>query len=218
MICIQCEHHKSNVYNVNMRTEKTLETPSGPYHHGNLRLALVEQGLVLLESSPQGEFSLRELARQVGVSANAAYRHFANKEALLVALAAEGFRRLQAAQVQAAMTVASLKEGFRQAGRAYVRFAQDNPALFRLMFGGLLSNHPSEELSQAAHAAFGTLQTSVAQLLGLDEADHRVTVSAMSAWSVVHGLSHLVLDGQLEHHGHQADALIDEVLARFESV
>jgi len=192
---------------------------SGAYHHGNLRPALVEQGLVLLESSPQGEFSLRELARQVGVSANAAYRHFANKEALLAALAAEGFRRLQAAQMQAAMSTADLKEGFRKSGRAYVRFAQDNPALFRLMFGGLLSNEPSEELSQAAHAAFGTLQAAVAQLLGIDDAeDHSVTVSAMSVWSLVHGLSHLVLDGQLDHHGGQADVLIDEVLARFESV
>jgi AcrR family transcriptional regulator len=203
-----------------MKNENTPDVlaPSGPYHHGNLRLALVEQGLVLLESSPQGEFSLRELARQVGVSANAAYRHFANKEALLAALAAEGFRRLQMAQVQAAMTTPVLKEGFRKAGRAYVRFAQNNPALFRLMFGGLLANHPSEELSQAALASFGTLQSTVAQLLGLDDGDHRVAVSAMSAWSVVHGLSHLALDGQLSHHGGEPDVLIDEVLARFESV
>lgn len=203
-----------------MKIEKTTDAaaPSGSYHHGNLQLALVEQGLLLLENSSQSEFSLRELARQVGVSANAAYRHFANKESLLAALAAEGFRRLQSAQLQAAMTTADLKEGFRKAGRAYVRFAQTHPALFRLMFGGLLSSHPSEELSKAAEAAYGALQSTVAQLLGLDESDHRVTVSAMSAWSVVHGLSHLVLDGQLSHQEGDPDVLIDEVLARFESV
>lgn len=203
-----------------MSAEKKAETSSasGSYHHGSLRLALVEQGLVLIESSPQGELSLRELARLVGVSANAAYRHFANKDALLAALAAEGFRRMQAAQVQAALGATDLKTGLRQAGRAYVRFAQDHPALFRLMFGGLLANHPSEELAQAGQSAFATLQTAVAQLLGIDDlCDHRVTVSAMTAWSVVHGLSHLALDRQLEHHGGQADALIDEVLARFGS-
>jgi AcrR family transcriptional regulator len=210
------------VYNVNMSAGKTSQVPaaepSGAYHHGKLRPALVEQGLALLENSPQGELSLRELARQVGVSANATYRHFANKEALLAALAAEGFRRMQAAQVHATLGAPDLKTGFRQAGRAYVRFAQDHPALFRLMFGGLLANHPSEELEQAGQSAFATLQTAVAQLLGIDDVcDHRVTVSAMTAWSVVHGLSHLALDRQLEHHGGQADALIDEVLERFGS-
>lgn len=202
-----------------MKKEKTMATvaSSGSYHHGNLRQALVEQGLVLLESSPQGEFSLRELARQVGVSANAAYRHFDNKEALLAALAAEGFRRMLTSQAQAATSGADLREGFRKAGRAYVRFAQDHPSLFRLMFGGLLANHPSEELKQASVDTFGLLNSTVAHLLGVDAADRRVTVGSLSAWSVVHGLSHLVLDGQFERHGDQADALIDEVLAGFDS-
>jgi len=64
------------------------------YHHGNLREALLERGLVLLEQGPETDFSLRELARRVGVSANATYRHFANKEALTRAMAGAGFRRL----------------------------------------------------------------------------------------------------------------------------
>lgn len=199
-----------------MKKEKPVAT-AVPYHHGNLRQALVEQGLVLLESSPQGEFSLRELARQVGVSANAAYRHFDNKEALLAALAAEGFRCMQAAQAQAAILGTDLPDSFRKAGRAYVRFAQDHPSLFRLMFGGLLANHPSEELKQAALDTFGLLNDTVAQLLGVDAADRRVTVGSLSAWSVVHGLSHLVLDGQFDRHGDQTDALINEVLAGFDS-
>ncbi len=188
-------------------------SPSNPYHHGNLRSTLVEQGLVLLEGSQQGELSLRELARQVGVSANAAYRHFANKEALLAALAAEGFRRLNAAQIQAAMATPDVKQGFRQSGRAYVRFAQDNPALFRLMFGRLTSGDTTEELSEASQASFQTLQMAVSAVTGVPIDDQQTTVIAMVAWSLVHGLSHLVLDGQLDRHGEKADELIDQVIA-----
>lgn len=191
---------------------KPSSTPSSSYHHGNLRSTLVEQGLVLLESSQQGELSLRELARHVGVSANAAYRHFANKEALLAALAAEGFRRLNAVQVQAAMTSSDLKKGFRQSGRAYVKFAQDHPALFRLMFSRLTSGNPTEELSEASQASFQTLQTAVSAVTGVPFDDQQTTVIAMVAWSLVHGLSHLVLDGQLDHHGDKADDLIDQVI------
>ncbi|MBA4108510.1 MAG: TetR family transcriptional regulator [Leptothrix sp. (in: Bacteria)] len=187
--------------------------PSGPYHHGNLRSTLVEQGLVLLESSQQGELSLRELARRVGVSANAAYRHFANKEALLAALAAEGFRRLNAAQVGAALATPDVLRGFRESGRAYVRFAQDNPALFRLMFGRLTSGNPTEELSEASQASFQTLQTAVSTLTGAPLESQQTTVVAMVAWSLVHGLSHLILDGQLDHHGDKADELIDQIIS-----
>lgn len=191
---------------------KPSSTPSSSYHHGNLRSTLVEQGLVLLESSQQGELSLRELARHVGVSANAAYRHFANKEALLAALAAEGFRRLNAVQVQDAMTSSDLKKGFRQSGRAYVKFAQNHPALFRLMFSRLTSGNPTEELSEASQASFQTLQTAVSAVTGVPLDDQQTTVIAMVAWSLVHGLSHLVLDGQLDHHGDKADDLIDQVI------
>ncbi len=188
------------------------ESSSNPYHHGNLRSTLIEQGLALLETSAQGELSLRELARQVGVSANAAYRHFANKEALLVALAAEGFRRLNAAQVQAAMSSPDTEKAFRQSGRAYVQFAQDNPALFRLMFSRLTSGNTTEELSEASQTSFRTLQAAVSAVTGVPIDDQQTTVIAMGAWSLVHGLSHLVLDGQLDDHADQADDLIDKVM------
>ena len=167
---------------------------------------------MLLEGSQQGELSLRELARHVGVSANAAYRHFANKEALLAALAAEGFRRLNAAQVHVGVASPDLKKGFRQAGRAYVKFAQDNPALFRLMFGRLTSGSTTEELSEASQASFQTLRAAVSAMTGVPVEDQQTTLIAMAAWSVVHGLSHLVLDGQLEHHDDKADDLIDQVI------
>ncbi|MDO9005764.1 MAG: TetR/AcrR family transcriptional regulator [Aquabacterium sp.] len=196
---------------------KSSSKTSSSYHHGNLRSTLVEQGLVLLEGSQQGELSLRELARHVGVSANAAYRHFANKEALLAALAAEGFRRLNAVQVQAAMATSDMDKGFRQSGRAYVRFAQDNPALFRLMFSRLTSGNPTDELSETSQTSFRTLQTAVSAVTGVPIDDRQTTVMAMAAWSVVHGLSHLALDGQLDHHDGKVDDLIDQVIGMLQT-
>lgn len=187
-----------------------------PYHHGNLRTALVEQGLVLLEASDQADLSLRELARRVGVSANAAYRHFANKDALLAALAAEGFRRFNVTQIRAATGEVDQASSFRQAGRAYVQFAQDNPALFRLMFGRSTAKEETEELKQASQASFETLKMAVAQLAGLPIDDPQVTVKAMIAWSLVHGLSHLALDGRLDHLGEGANAVIDQIISHLD--
>jgi AcrR family transcriptional regulator len=186
-----------------------------PYHHGNLRQALVEAGLALLEAAPageRGEFSLRELARQVGVSANACYRHFADKEALLVALAAEGFRRMGAAQASAAAAEREPMDQHCAAGGAYVRFARDNPALFRLMFGRFASSHYNAELRQAGNAAFEALRSGAAQVLGLEAGDARVTVAAIRSWSLVHGLSQLMLDGQFEKHAENLEALVEAIL------
>ncbi|MDE2595168.1 MAG: helix-turn-helix transcriptional regulator, partial [Burkholderiales bacterium] len=107
-----------------------------PYHHGNLRAALIEAGLQALEQTDASELSLRAIAREVGVSANAAYRHFADKQGLLSAMAAEGFRRFSAAQ-QTAQKAAQRQasEGApgtcsAATGHAYIAFAQAHPALF----------------------------------------------------------------------------------------
>ncbi len=205
---------------------KASAAPAEPsYHHGNLRAALIEAGLAALEAhkgaaQPSQALSLRELARQVGVTPNAAYRHFADKEALLKALAAEGFRQLaaqssaaQQAGVQAAASgEAGKEEGFRASGLAYVRFARANPALFRLMFGRFASDQRDPELTQAAMGAFQGVLNSASQLGGLPVDDPRTLVSAIIAWSLVHGLGHLALDGQLDHFSPDVDQLIETVM------
>src|SRR5690349_3579164 len=105
--------------------------PVSTYHHGDLRPALLKAAGRVLEKEGPAALSLRELARRAGVSHNAPYRHFADREALLAALAADGFRMLGEV-----LGVASS----RHRGEAYVRFALEHPQLFRLMFGGHLSN------------------------------------------------------------------------------
>jgi AcrR family transcriptional regulator len=186
-----------------MITVSTLKTTERNYHHGDLRTALVEAGLLALETTDFAHISLRQLARDVGVSATAVYRHFPDKQALLQALAQEGITRLGAYQQAAANDTKGNSDGFAQTGRAYVRFALANPALFRLTFS---------ECDRAGEAIFG--ENLAVQLLR-DKAD-RVTGGdaearqrlMIQAWAIVHGLAMLMLDGQLP----VDDALIDAVI------
>jgi AcrR family transcriptional regulator len=208
-----------DVYVVNMTTKLLSSLPEPgvdkpAYHHGNLRAALIEAGLQALRDKPAHELSLRDLARQVGVSANAAYRHFADKEALLMALAAEGFRRFAIAQGQAAARGDTPQSMFEKAGQAYVRFARDNAALFQLMFGRFPAQGRSPELVETCEAAFSGLTGLAAMHAGLPQDHPAVQMRALVAWSFVHGLSHLVLDGQLDRFSDDIDALVDVLIAQ----
>ena len=141
-------------------TVSTSQSSARPYHHGDLRTALLGEGLRLVEEGGADALSLREVARAAGVSATAVYRHFPDKRALMTALAQEGVRRLGEAQREAAAAAGSGAAAFTATGRAYVRFALANPGLFRLTFtypgidvgdptsdaaASLLHDHRSEE-------------------------------------------------------------------------
>ena len=111
--------------------------PGQPYHHGNLRAALLEQARRTVDERGAGALSLRELAREIGVSHAAPRRHFPDRQALLDALAEDGFERLGAALERA---LADAGGGFRPRlhalAHAYIRFATHHPALLELMFAG----------------------------------------------------------------------------------
>lgn len=186
---------------------------SARYHHGNLREALLAAGLEWLQTEQSPDFSLRELTRKVGVSVNAAYRHFASKEDLLSAMTAEGFRLLTTDQALA-MQADTVADGFREAGRAYVNFARHHPALFRLMFSRFAVTHRNGELNAGAQLAYEGMRHGVAAILKKPVEDTEVTVTAMYAWSLVHGLSHLIIDGQFDTHTDDIDNLVDAVLHR----
>ncbi len=186
--------------------------PERAYHHGDLRNALIDAGLTALEAHDASELSLRALARELGVSANAVYRHFADKDALLSALAAEGFRRFAREQREAR---ALLDTDPAATGLGYIRFAQRHPALFRLMFGRFTRACDSAELQEAALAAFGQLLEdsrapapagSTGPAAGgsapaHEAIDEATMLRAIARWSLVHGLSHLMLEGQLSFFG-----------------
>jgi AcrR family transcriptional regulator len=169
--------------------------PADRYHHGDLRAALLAEGKRLLERHGPDGLSLREIARRLGVSHNAPYRHFPTREALLAALAADGFRTL------AARTAEGARDGLQGAGLAYVTFALEEPAVFHLMFSSTLDKAAFPELRAAASASFAALRTRVAALYGEDNAD----MAAISAWSFVHGLANLLIAQQLPGSGPSLD-------------
>ena len=174
---------------------------SKSYHHGDLRGALVEAGLRHLESGGEAEISLRQLAREVGVSATAVYRHFPDKKALLAALADEGFARLGLSQQQASDAAGGGAEGFSETGRAYVRFALANPALFRLTFTHAGIGHDVRAEEDDA----SRLLLQYARIFGGDNAQWL----ALQAWAVAHGLAMLMLDGRVPPDDATIDAVID---------
>ncbi len=171
------------------------------YHHGDLREALLQAATeMLVETGPKG-LSLREAARRAGVSTGAPYRHFKDKDALLVALAARGFDALHEAlqEVQAACAESDALERVQRLGVAYVEFAADQPALFRLMFGELAPKTEGQpELLAASKAAGAHLPAAilaVQQERALGDLD--VEDATLMAWAVVHGVAALHLDGHL---------------------
>jgi AcrR family transcriptional regulator len=167
-----------------------------PYHHGDLRSALIEAALAMVEEAGPAGLSLRETARRAGVSHNAPYRHFSDREALLAAVAAAGFaemgRRMAAAAEQLG---ADPRRAHRTLGEAYVAFALDRPRLFQLMFSPEVDRNAHAELRQAADATYQALRRSVEQRLppGTDPLP-----AIVASWAVVHGLAQLLSDGQLD--------------------
>ena len=181
----------------------------GAYHHGDLPKALVTMAVQLIEQVGQEAFSLREAARTVGVSANAAYRHFEDKSALLLAVAAHGFGQLSQ-RMQTAMegtSGGSAGEGssvarFKAIGRAYVEFALEYPEWFRLMFSkiglGCLRADSARETGQSMPTPWELLGQALDALVleGVLPLDRRQGAE-LKAWTVVHGFASLVLGGQV---------------------
>jgi AcrR family transcriptional regulator len=180
----------------------TLSTPSKQrsYHHGDLRQALVHSALEILSEAGVGGLSLRAAARRAQVSAMAPYRHFADKEALLAAVAEYGFRELASRLTAATATAADPRAGLAALGVAYVLFACDQPSLFKLMFGPTIerkSGHPV--LEEAGSACFNALRQAV-EAAKFFEGDYDPGDVALACWSLVHGLSALIVDGRLIEH------------------
>lgn len=190
-----------NVYGDNMSEEDNsvnIENAgaksSGAYHHGDLRAAVIAAGLKRLEDGDGAELGLRALARDVGVSATALYRHFPDKEALLDALADEGLRRLGALQAQAWLKAGGGRTGFLATGVAYVRFAHEEPAVFRLSFTRQMPER-AKTSGDGGEVAYNLLRAGVEQTMPHLE---NPEIAALHAWSLVHGLAMLVLDRRID--------------------
>src|ERR1700691_6152498 len=129
---------------------KTAEPPA--YHHGDLRRALIESALALVTEEQDWTFSLREVARRAGVSHNAPYNHFGDKQDLLIAVASAGFEKLRERMAASVAGISAADKAMLACGRAYLESALENPALYRLMFGPALAK-PKGGRPQAAREA-----------------------------------------------------------------
>ena len=173
---------------------------AGAVDGGDLSGRLVRAAAALItERGPQG-FSLREVARRARVSEAAPYWHFPSKEALLAAVAEQGFVGLAAAMTDVRERVKDPRRRLQALGIAYVRFALAHPSHLRIMFGPEIRDktaHPSLHL--AAKHAFGLLVTTIAEAQRAGHVRRGDPEDlAVSAWALVHGLSALLIDGQLE--------------------
>ena len=193
----------------NLNTVKIAAMSRGDYHHGDLRRALLDAAERLVRREGAARASLRAIAREAGVSPSAPYHHFEDRESLLAAVAARGFRSLGSgmADARAADDSEGPLERMRVAGIAYVRFAIDNAEMFRLMFGGMLSDRTRfPELKQAADDAGAVLEGLVG---GERVGGERHSAVALAAWSTVHGLAFLLVEGLLREE--EAELGVEEI-------
>jgi len=191
-------HH--NVYIDNMPTDDNsvnIETQGNRYHHGDLRAALIEEGLAQISKRPAEKLSLREISRKVGVSATAVYRHFPNKAALLGALCQVGSEKLSDTFARATEETGGGMDAFEAMGRAYVRFALANPSLFRLMMSKAPQANALETNQDGQTNGFAMLADTLQDVLPPDAPPELQMVKRLQAWSIVHGLAMLMLDGQV---------------------
>jgi AcrR family transcriptional regulator len=191
------------------------ESTARAYHHGDLRRTLVQAALAIVTEEQDWAFSLREVARRAGVSHNAPYNHFADKDDLLVAIAATGLAMLRDRMLEAVAGAADPAVQLVEVGRAYVRAALDNPALYRLVFGPALAG--GEDRLAAATAAGVRPREVLAQIIergarsgafAIAPDDSRArAIATLAAWAAVHGLAMLAIDKRAD-----ARVTIDELV------
>ena len=189
-----------------------LRKPKGSYHHGNLRRALIDAALDLVEREGPAALSLREAARRAGVSTAAPYRHFPSREALLAAVAEEGFRLLGEAIRRAIAVHDDPARRLGEAGIAYVLFAAAHRSLYNVMFGPELADrraHPSLEAADG-----DTSRLLLGAIHDYQEAgwmsSRDPTELQLSAWSSMHGLASLITSGHVRVAGSDP-ARIEEI-------
>lgn len=182
--------------------------PANQYHHGDLRRALLEAAVRTIQKQGVPALTLRAVGDDLGVSRTALYRHFADKSALLMAVAREGFRTLRL-ELEGAWELAGKGHaGFAAMGEAYVRFAIAQPSHYRVMFGsGFERDAADAELIAEGTRAFLTLVEALIeqQRAGLVRQDEPEQL-ANFIWSLVHGIAMLAIDGAFRA-GTDVDAL-----------
>lgn len=184
-------------------SKENITVEERPYHHGDLQRAIIAAALEVLSETQSTEFSLRELARRAGVSHNAPYKHFADKHELLAALSAAGFELLAKRITDATERLSNPRARLAAIARAYVRHGVENPALYRLMFGGYLTG--ADDDRPAIERAAGNKTRALVAAAMVDGAlgtpipntprnERKIAAAILVFWSQMHGLTLLLVD------------------------
>ena len=192
--------------------------PAKPYHHGDLRRALLDEALRTIETQGVERLTLRTVGARLGVSRSALYRHFADKQSLLATVGKEGFRKLRQALADAWEENGHGRAGFDAMHRAYVQFAVAHPSHYRVMFGGFIESAAKDDhFISEARAAFQVLvHALVEQQNAGDIRRDDPVLMARFVWALVHGTAMLFIDGQLPESA-QREALEPYVAERIYS-
>ncbi len=190
--------------------EKQLEKAG--YHHGDLRAGLIEATRRLVEEKGQEGFSVSDACRLAGVSTAAPYKHFKDKNEMVVAMVLEGMARHRANMLE---SIKDVPEGspmrLKALGKEYVTFALKEPGVFRLKFGGYTDRLQDERLQAYGEETFGFVLLEVAKCIGETDVTDEVRKRGFMLWSFVHGLSFLLYDKKLSEMG--GDVTLDSLLA-----
>lgn len=171
---------------------ETGNAPAKPYHHGDLSRALVDAARRILEAEGPQALSLRAVAREAGVSPAAPYHHFKDKGELMKAIAHEGWDELGEQMQQALAEAKTSDERRTSMGLAYVKFAQANPALYRVMGDVNRSyDHDGKSMEEDESSAYGFVQRSIASGTHGQASDLDVELATIAAWCAAHGLAEL---------------------------
>jgi len=180
--------------------------PPHSYHHGDLHRSLIEAASALLNEDQNWNFSLREVARRAGVSHNAPYNHFADKHELLAAIAATGFQQLGDRLLASIEGIENPKTALIKSAVVYISFGLENPARYRLMFGPVLT--PTRASSSLLETAAGGARAILGEIIyrgaragvfaASPQKKEELQIAILAAWSAVHGLTMLSLDGLAE--------------------
>ena len=206
------------VYAVNIRLEgmadkKSRGRPKGrrTYHHGDLKAALVAHATEILRKQGPDALTLRAVSRAAGVTQAAPYRHFADRRELIAATAEAGFQRLQERMLET-VGQAQGRVGLKQVAIAYVAFALENAAVYRVMFGPEVANTDDlPGLRQTARGVLGFVAEGISQLQqagAVGQGDP--LLMAIATWSMLHGVVMLTLDGQTSSVGKDVDSVVEE--------
>jgi AcrR family transcriptional regulator len=178
---------------MDMKASSVVKAKKDSYHHGHLREALLESALVLLKEAGLESLTLREVARRAGVSPGAPYHHFKDKARLVQALAQRSLETLDKASLEATQDKTTPTEKLHALGLAYIHYAVHHPDEFRIMFRPEMSS-PLEFPDPTTAPVFRVLLSVIASS---SENEQQQLTTAIAAWSLVHGLAVLLIDGPL---------------------